>query len=76
MTASDPKKMLKQIEHKTAKANKFRKHNLGKKRTCGFTTKKCQRCGRIKGHLDQYRLDLCRQCFRDVAIKIGFKKYN
>lgn len=76
MTASDPAKMLKQIEHKPHKANKFIKHNMGKERSCGRTTKKCQRCGRIRGHLSQYGLDLCRQCFRDIAPKIGFKRYN
>ncbi|MFT4303256.1 MAG: 30S ribosomal protein S14 [Candidatus Woesearchaeota archaeon] len=52
------------------------KHNSPKKRSCGISLKKCKRCGRIRGHISKYGLNLCRQCFRDVATKIGFKKYN
>ncbi|MBW2978139.1 30S ribosomal protein S14 [Candidatus Woesearchaeota archaeon] len=52
------------------------KHNAPKKRTCGKHLKKCRRCGRIGGHIGKYGLNLCRQCFREVATKIGFKKYS
>ncbi|MFT4297570.1 MAG: 30S ribosomal protein S14 [Candidatus Woesearchaeota archaeon] len=52
------------------------KHNAPKKRSCGISLKKCIRCGRIRGHVSKYGLNLCRQCFRDIATKIGFKKYN
>ncbi len=30
----------------------------------------------IAGHVAKYGLNLCRQCFRDIASKIGFKKYD
>lgn len=36
----------------------------------------CQRCGRRRGLVRRYALRLCRQCFRDGARDLGFKKYN
>lgn len=76
MTTSDPKKVLKQIGEKSGKILKFKKHNLPKKRKSGMMTKKCRRCGRVGGHISKYGLDLCRQCFRETALKLGFKKYS
>ena len=76
MTQSNYKKAFKQLKAKPVKLNKFIKHNSPKKRSCGFTIKRCVRCGRIKGHISSYGLDLCRQCFREIAIDLGFKKFN
>ena len=76
MTASNPKKVYKQLKVKPSKLEKFKKHNISKKRSCGRNLKICSRCGRRRGHINKYGLDLCRQCFRDVATKIGFKKYS
>lgn len=76
MTASDFKKMLRQLKGKPAKYQKFIKHNAPKKRTCGKNLVKCRRCGRRGGHISAYGVGLCRQCFRDNALKIGFKKYS
>ena len=36
----------------------------------------CKRCGSFNGMLRSYDLNLCRQCFREVAVKLGFKKYE
>lgn len=36
----------------------------------------CKRCGRKRGLVRRYSLDLCRQCFRENARDLGFKKYN
>ncbi len=36
----------------------------------------CQRCGRKRGMVRRYDLRLCRQCFRDGARDLGFRKYN
>jgi small subunit ribosomal protein S14 len=36
----------------------------------------CRRCGRRRGLIRRHGLHLCRQCFRDVATDIGFKKYS
>lgn len=76
MTTSDHKKMLAQLEVKPAKHKKFIKHNAPKERSCGRNKKHCQRCGRTRAHIDKYGLNLCRQCFREIATKIGFKKFN
>ncbi|MFH1771055.1 MAG: 30S ribosomal protein S14 [archaeon] len=61
---------------KPAKFLKFQKHNLPKKRNSGKNTKKCRRCGRTGAHISKYGLKLCRQCFRDIALKLGFKKFS
>ena len=76
MTASDHKKVYKQLRAKPAILAKFKKLNAPKKRSCGKNLRKCTRCGRRGGHIAKYGLDLCRQCFRDVATKIGWKKYS
>lgn len=36
----------------------------------------CRRCGRSRGMIRRYSLRLCRQCFREVARDIGFKKLS
>ncbi|HEY7109182.1 MAG TPA: 30S ribosomal protein S14 [Nitrososphaeraceae archaeon] len=36
----------------------------------------CRRCGCYSGLIQAYRLMLCRQCFREVAEKLGFQKYE
>lgn len=38
--------------------------------------KGCERCGRKRGIIRRYGLHLCRQCFREVARELGFKKYS
>tara|TARA_Y100000031_G_scaffold105561_1_gene116206 strand:+ start:28944 stop:29183 length:240 start_codon:yes stop_codon:yes gene_type:complete len=76
MTYSDYKKVFKQLKVKPHKLAKYKKHNAPKERKCGIRTKTCRRCGRIRGHIDKYGLDVCRQCFREIAKNIGFKKYN
>ena len=76
MTASDWNKILKQLRKKPAVLKKFLKHNKPKDRKFGVAAKKCERCGRYGAHLSQYNLNLCRQCFRDLAVELGFKKYS
>ncbi len=76
MTASDWNKLLKQLKRKTVISQKFLKHNKPIERTTGISRKKCERCGRFGAHLSQYNLNLCRQCFREIAEEIGFKKYS
>jgi small subunit ribosomal protein S14 len=36
----------------------------------------CKRCGRKRGIIRRYGLHLCRQCFREIAPELGFKKYS
>ena len=74
MTASDWKKVLKQLRRKPAVMQKFLKHNKPKERKFGIAARKCEKCGRYGGHISQYGLHLCRQCFREMAEERGFKK--
>ena len=39
-------------------------------------THECRRCGREQGLVGKYDIWLCRQCFREIARSMGFKKYN
>lgn len=36
----------------------------------------CQRCGRKQGLVGKYDIWLCRQCFREIARDMGFRKYQ
>ena len=38
------------------------------------TSRAC--CGRKRGIVRRYGMHLCRQCFREIAPQIGFKKYS
>lgn len=76
MTYSHYSKVFKQLQYKPLIWEKYQKHNAPKKRTCGISAKKCRRCGRVGSHIGKYGIHLCRQCYRQVACKIGFKKYN
>ncbi|MET1100883.1 MAG: 30S ribosomal protein S14 [Pyrodictiaceae archaeon] len=37
---------------------------------------KCQRCGSRDAVIRKYGLYLCRQCFREIAVSLGFRKYS
>lgn len=76
MTTSDHKKLFAQLKNKPVKLKKYLKHNAPKKRTTGDMLKKCSRCGRTGAHISKYGLHLCRQCFRESAKKLGFKKFR
>lgn len=69
--------ILEQIAHKDGKVKKFKKHNTPKNRSQGDAKRKCRRCNRRgRGIIRKYNLYYCRQCFREVAEQIGFKKYS
>ena len=36
----------------------------------------CQRCEREQGLVGKYDIWLCRQCFREIARGMGFRKYS
>jgi|WetSurMetagenome_2_1015567.scaffolds.fasta_scaffold04355_8 small subunit ribosomal protein S14 len=36
----------------------------------------CSICGAQRGLIHKYRLHICRRCFREVAFRIGFRKYS
>ena len=76
MTASDWKKILKQLKNKPVVMQKFLRHNKPKERKFGVAAQKCERCGRFGAHINAYGIHLCRQCFRETAVELGFKKYS
>lgn len=76
MTASDWKKLLKQLKAKPAIMQRFLKYCKPKERKFGVSSRKCERCGRHGAHINQYSLHLCRHCFREMAEELGFKKYS
>jgi len=76
MGASDWRTILNQIKNKPEIKQRFLKFNKPKERKFGVSTKKCVRCGRFGAHVGQYGLNLCRQCFREMATELGFKKYR
>lgn len=47
-----------------------------KERSYGKGSRKCTRCGRYDGLIRRYGLNVCRQCFREIAGELGFKKYR
>lgn len=75
MTTKDFKKVLVQLESKPAKLKKYLKHNSPKKRKNGIGSRKCRKCGRYGAHVGSYGIHLCRQCFREDAKSLGFKKF-
>lgn len=76
MTASDWRKMLKQLSAKPQLLRRFYKYNKPKDRKFGVAAYKCKRCGRFGGHIKKYGIGLCRQCFREIAYELGFRKYG
>ncbi|MCK4589276.1 MAG: 30S ribosomal protein S14 [Nanoarchaeota archaeon] len=76
MTTSDYKKAFTQLKAKPVKLAKFLKHNKPKERSCGKSLRKCKRCGRHGGHIRKYGVGLCRQCFREIGLDLGFKKFS
>jgi small subunit ribosomal protein S14 len=47
-----------------------------KQRKIGKGSRPCRRCGQQGPVIRKYGLMLCRQCFREVAQTLGFKKYE
>jgi small subunit ribosomal protein S14 len=41
----------------------------------GRGANQCKRCGRKRALVRKYGIYLCRQCFRETAMELGFKKY-
>lgn len=76
MTTSDYRKAFTQLKAKPAKLKKYIRFNAPKKRSTGTNLKKCRLCGRVRGHISKYGLHICRQCFRECALDLGFNKFS
>jgi len=48
----------------------------GKQRKFGKGSRYCKRCGQYNAMIQKYNIMLCRQCFREVAKKLGFSKFE
>ncbi len=51
-------------------------HEGEEARTATGQHHECRRCGREQGLVGKYDIWLCRQCFREIAREMGFKKYS
>ncbi len=76
MTASNYRKAFTQLDAKPVKKAKFIKFNAPHTKSCGRALRHCKNCGRVGGHINKYGLHLCRQCFREMALELGFKKFS
>ena len=45
-----------------------------KERKIGRATRWCKRCGDYRAVIQKYNLSICRRCFREVAVSLGFRK--
>lgn len=36
----------------------------------------CRICKTTKGVMQRHNLNMCRRCFKEIAEKLGFKKYS
>ncbi|MEN2999444.1 MAG: 30S ribosomal protein S14 [Acidilobaceae archaeon] len=45
-----------------------------KPKKMGMGAQVCQRCGSRDAVIQKYDIYLCRQCFREIAYAIGFRK--
>jgi small subunit ribosomal protein S14 len=66
----------KQILNKPVKLARFLKHNSPRDRKTGRSATPCRRCGKTEGVVNKYGLRYCRQCFREDAKRLGFRKYS
>lgn len=69
-------RVRKQIEGKPKKLARYEKFNKARDRKFGRGVHKCRKCGRTGGLIRKYGLLYCRQCFREEAEKLGFRKYS
>ena len=38
--------------------------------------KPCKKCGNTRGVVHKYNINLCRMCFKELAEKLDFRKYD
>ncbi|MFQ5712090.1 MAG: 30S ribosomal protein S14 [Candidatus Geothermarchaeales archaeon] len=50
--------------------------NLSVERKHGRGSRRCRRCGTRKAVIQAHGLMLCRRCFRELATRLGFRKYS
>ena len=68
-------RVRKQLVSKPLKLSRFERFNKSKKRKFGKSMHPCRKCGKHEGVIRKYGLLYCRQCFREEAKKLGFRKW-
>lgn len=68
-------RVRKSVEKKPVKLARYEKFNKPSPRKFGKNIHPCRRCGKRAGVIRKYGLMYCRQCFREEAEKLGFRKY-
>ena len=51
-------------------------HTGRKELKFGRGSRWCKRCGDYTAVIQKYDLFVCRRCFREVAVSLGFRKNN
>lgn len=69
-------RILKTLKDKPAKSKRFVKFSSHKFQPHDIKLRKCVRCNRLDGHIRVHGLNYCRECFREVATDLGFRKYG
>nr|ACO10784.1 40S ribosomal protein S29 [Caligus rogercresseyi] len=54
----------------------FEEIHYSRPRKYGQGSRQCRACSNRHGLIRKYKLDMCRQCFREYAGDIGFKKLD
>ena len=50
--------------------------SIKKERKFGKGSKMCRVCSKRRGLISKYGLNYCRNCFRELAKELGFKKFR
>ncbi|MGY5855268.1 MAG: 30S ribosomal protein S14 [Candidatus Thorarchaeota archaeon] len=53
-----------------------KKERTKQRKKSGKGNRRCVRCGTHQAIIRSYGLMMCRRCFRETAVKLGFRKYE
>ena len=76
MAKTDWTHLLKLHANKPGTLAKIYKHNKPKERKFGKGARRCIICGNHERIIRRYGLMICGRCFRELAEKLGFRKYG
>jgi small subunit ribosomal protein S14 len=69
-------KIASTLKGKPAKYSRFMRFNKHKMQPNDKRRNVCTRCNRAEAHISIHGLNYCRECFREIAEDIGFRKYG
>ncbi|MFW9918384.1 MAG: 30S ribosomal protein S14 [Candidatus Thorarchaeota archaeon] len=53
-----------------------KKERVRRRKKMGKGSRTCIRCGTHQAIIRSYGLNMCRRCFRETAVKLGFRKMS